>query len=403
MWKCMVCNTINENDICCKNCGLDQSRNYTDSRTFYPLPLDAASNFEKEKKRCAEKLRKNDSRLVREIAAAVRKLEEISDVIKNLDEEPASMEKLEKILHVIANYRMEETTPARKPVSHKEKLVRENQLMADTNPETIFGKMIDRKLVVSVAFLESQQEAGRDAWDVSEKQDGSVLAWMKSTPDGKLKLYLGAEGNILANEDSSNLFRGYENLEEIYGLEHFHTGTAGNMEGMFRGCVNLKALDLSTFDTSHVENMKWMFFRCGKLKELDLGRFNTSQVKTMAGMFANCFQLKKLNLLNFRTGQVRDMENMFFYCRNLIRLNLSSFDTSQVENMSHMFVGCSELRQLNLSSFRTDRVTNMISMFGHCNDIKELDIRGFDLSRIDSKLSFTEYTSLPDGVRLIRK
>ncbi|MFQ9151304.1 MAG: BspA family leucine-rich repeat surface protein [Blautia sp.] len=266
MWKCMVCNTINENDICCKNCGLDQSRNYTDSRTFYPLPLDAASNFEKEKKHCAEKLRKNDSRLVREIAAAVRKLEEISDVIKNLDEEPASMEKLEKILNVIANYRMEETTPAKKPTSHKEKFARENQLMADTNPENIFGKMIDRKLVVSVAFRESQQQAGRDAWDVSEKQDGSVLAWMKSTPDGKLKLYLGAEGNILANEDSSNLFRGYENLEEIYGLEHFHTGTAGNMEGMFRGCVNLKALDLSSFDTSHVENMKWMFFRCGKLK-----------------------------------------------------------------------------------------------------------------------------------------
>ena len=403
MWKCPVCNTINEDNICCKNCGLDQSRNYTACRTFYPLSSDAASDFEKEKKRSAEKLQKNDSRLVREIAAAVRKLEEISDVIKNLDEEPASMEKLEKILNVIANYRMEETTPAKKPTSQKEKFSRENQLMADTNPETIFGKKIDRKTVVSVTFLDSKKEAGRDAWDVSEKQNGSVLAWTKKALDGMLELYLASEGKILANADSSNLFRDYKNLEEIHGMEHFHTGTARSMESMFRGCENLKALDLSTFDTSHVENMKWMFFRCGKLKELDLDRFNTSQVKTMAGMFANCFQLKKLNLLNFRTGQVRDMENMFFYCRNLIRLNLSSFDTSQVENMSHMFVGCSELRQLNLSSFRTDRVTNMISMFGRCNDIKELDIRGFDLSRIDSKLSFTEYTSLPDGVRLIRK
>ena len=396
MWKCPVCNTINEDNICCKNCGLDQSRNYTDSRTFYPLPLDAASNFEKEKKRSAEKLRRGDSKLIQEIAAAVRKLEELSAAIKNLEEEPASMEKLEKILASIQNYELEKPVP-------KEKISSENQLMAATNPETIFGKKIDRKTVVSVTFLDSKKEAGRDAWDVSQKQNGSVLAWTKKALDGMLELYLASEGKILANTDSSNLFRDYKNLEEIHGMEHFHTETARSMEGLFRGCENLKALDLSTFDTSHVENMKWMFFRCGKLKELDLGRFNTSQVKTMAGMFANCFQLKKLNLLNFRTGQVRDMENMFFYCRNLIRLNLSSFDTSQVENMSHMFVGCSELRQLNLSSFRTDRVTNMISMFGRCNDIKELDIRGFDLSRIDSKLSFTEYTSLPDGVRLIRK
>ena len=403
MWKCMVCNTINENDICCKNCGLDQSRNYTDSRTFYPLPLDEASAFEKEKKRCAEKLRKNDSRLVREIAAAVRKLEEISDVIKNLDEEPASMEKLEKILNVIANYRMEETTPAKKPVSHKEKLARENQLMADTNPETIFGKMIDRKTVVSVTFLDSKTEAGRDAWDVSEKQDGSVLAWTKKTPDGILELYLASEGKILANVDSSNLFRDYENLEEIHGLEHFHTGTARNMEGMFRGCAKLKELDLRTFDTSRVENMKWMFFRCRRLKELDLESLDTSQVKNMAGMFANCFQLEKLNLLHFQTGQVRDMENMFFYCRNLIRLNLSSFDTRKVENMSRMFLGCSELKELNLSSFRTERVSDMTAMFGHCNDVKELDIRGFDMTRIESNLSFNEYTKLPGEVRIIRK
>lgn len=73
MWKCPVCNTINEDNICCKNCGLDQSRNYTACRTFYPLSLDAASDFEKEKKRSAEKLRRGDSKLIQEIAAAVRK------------------------------------------------------------------------------------------------------------------------------------------------------------------------------------------------------------------------------------------------------------------------------------------------------------------------------------------
>lgn len=396
MWKCPVCNTINEDNICCKKCGLDQSRNYTACRTFYPLSLDATSAFEKEKKHAAEKLKRGDLKLIQEIAAAVRKLEELSDAIRNLEEEPASMEKLEKILASIENYELEKPVP-------KEKISGGNQLMADTNPETIFGKKIDRKTVASVTFLDSKKEAGRDAWDVSEKQNGSVLAWTKKAPDGMLELYLGSEGKILANTDSSNLFRDYENLEEIHGLEHFHTGTARNMEGMFRGCAKLKELDLRTFDTSQVENMKWMFFRCRRLKELDLESLDTSQVKNMAGMFANCFQLEKLNLLHFQTGQVRDMENMFFYCRNLIRLNLSSFDTRKVENMSRMFLGCSELKELNLSSFHTERVSDMTAMFGHCNDVKELDIRGFDMSLIDSNLSFNEYTKLPGGVRIIRK
>lgn len=172
MWKCPVCNTINEDNICCKKCGLDQSRNYTACRTFYPLSLDATSAFEKEKKRSAKKLRRGDSKLIQEIAAAVRKLEELSAAIKNLEEEPASMEKLEKILASIQNYELEKPVP-------KEKISSENQLMAATNPETIFGKKIDRKTVASVTFLDSKKEAGRDAWDVSEKQNGSVLAWTK--------------------------------------------------------------------------------------------------------------------------------------------------------------------------------------------------------------------------------
>ena len=120
------------------------------------------------------------------------------------------MEKLEKILASIQNYELEKPVP-------KEKISSENQLMAATNPETIFGKKIDRKTVASVTFLDSKKEAGRDAWDVSEKQNGSVLAWTKKAPDGMLELYLGSEGKILANADSSNLFRDYENLEEIKG------------------------------------------------------------------------------------------------------------------------------------------------------------------------------------------
>ena len=55
---------------------------------------------------------------------------------------------------------------------------------------------------------------------------------------------------------------------------------------MFRDCVELKELDLSSFDTKNVTRMSNMFFGCRGLTILDLKSFNTSSVKSMNGMFS---------------------------------------------------------------------------------------------------------------------
>ena len=245
----------------------------------------------------------------------------------------------------------------------------ENILMTNGDEKTIFGKELDRSKVRTVYFLNSKRNIGEDAWDVSEGQNGRVLAWTKEEEGGLLGLYIAANGNIIANRDSSNLFWLYENLENIFGLEFLQTCQTEDMNGMFCGCKSLKTLDLGCFNTRCVKDMDYMFSECTSLERLDVSGFDTSRAEGMV--------------------------QMFFYCRNLKAVDLTRFDTSQVEDMCFMFEGCEKLEKLDLSRFDTSQVKNMIDIFKDCSSLTELDISNFDIRQIkEDYFSFEEYTGL---------
>ena len=210
----------------------------------------------------------------------------------------------------------------------------DNILMKSIYTGYIFGKRMRRKQIKKVYFQNHKSKIGANAWDVSEKQDGSVLAWTEDAGDGKLELYIAADGKIKANKDCSDLFNGYTNLEEIFGLEFFKTDQAETMEHMFYECKKLSSLDLSDFDTSHVTNMRNMFSFCEKLEKLDLSGFDTSRVTNMQRMFIFCRNLQSLDVSHFDTSQVTDMKDMFAGCNSLKTLDVSQFDTGSVTNMS---------------------------------------------------------------------
>ena len=138
-----------------------------------------------------------------------------------------------------------------------------------------------------------------DSWDVSEKQDGSVLAWITNGN----ALYVGANGGINAKYCQS-LFYGYYNVLEINFNHCFHTDYATSMKSMFDYCPSLRALDVSDFSTDNVTDMAGMFYQCSSLTSLDLSDFNTSKVTDMGNMFAYCDGLTNLDLSNFDTGNV---------------------------------------------------------------------------------------------------
>ena len=279
----------------------------------------------------------------------------------------------------------------RSAYSEKKAAWKDNVLRSDTIPDdigfdncekqSVFGSRYRREQISSVTFLDTLAEMSGDAWDVSEAENRSVMAWVK--PNGELyDLYIGAEGGMRTGESCKEMFAGYSNVKRIAFGRVLHTEDAEEMRGMFLDCASLTELDLSSFDTSGVQDMSCMFNNCTSLTELDLSSFDTSGVTDMSRMFEDCTSLTELDLSSFDTSGVEDMYGMFWGCASLTELDLSSFDTSGVQDMRCMFEDCASLTELDLSGFDTSGVQYMSWMFHNCTSLTELDLSSFDTSGV---------------------
>lgn len=232
----------------------------------------------------------------------------------------------------------------------------------DTNSSIakVFNGPITKKQVASITFKNTNAVPSNAvaSWDVSEAQNGSIMAYTLS--NGALyDLYIGQEGGVTLGEDASHMFSWYKEATTI-NLNNIDTSNTTNMAWMFRD-IKATTLDLSSFDTSNVTDMAWMFDSISTTN-LDLSSFDTTNVTNMEGMFYYC-KATNLDLRNFNTSNVTDMSYMFdgSYATTL---NLSSFDTSKVTDMSFMFES-SHATTLDLSSFDTSNVTSMSYMFSY--------------------------------------
>ena len=293
---------------------------------------------------------------------------------------------------------------------------------SDTPCVQVFHSGIYRYDVGSVTFLDTTADAPEDTWDISEKENGSVLAWVTGQAPA-YDLYIAGEGGVQAPRYCSYLFAGYLNAtsitfgtafdtSEVTGMDrmfsdcekltnldvhNFDTSQVTNMTGMFSQCSELSSLDVTSFNTSLVFDMNEMFYGCSKLSSLDVNSFDTSQVTAMRGMFFGCSSLTDLDLRSFDTSQVASMSGMFSGCSNLTDLDLRSFDTSQVTSMWEMFSSCGKLKNLDVSSFDTSNVTTMDSMFLGCDSLTDLDLSSFDFSNVENYANFMDESRLYNG------
>ena len=185
---------------------------------------------------------------------------------------------------------------------------------------------------------------------------------------------------VKANQDSSYLFAGLEDLQWIFGLANLETANVTNMSHMFEDYQGV-SFDLSHLDTANVTDMSGMFMNY-RLNSLDVSHFNTANVTDMSEMFAGCGQLIGLDLSNFNTSKVTDMTDMFDQCYNLISLDVSHFNTANVTKMACMFRYCYDLPSLDLSNFNTTNVTDMSRMFEWCPILSSLDVSHFNTSNV---------------------
>ena len=180
----------------------------------------------------------------------------------------------------------------------------------------------DRTLVNSITFYsDGRVIADSDSYDVSEKQDKSVLMYIKQNSNNLYDISIVADGIIAFPENSRCLFQ-FARLD--------------SSTGKYLG--NLQKIDFNnSIDTSKVTDMSAMF-QGGQMSTLDLSDFDTSKVTNISYMFSSMENLTTLDISNFNTSNVTDMSYMFYDLHSLTTLDISSFDTSNVTDMSEMFL-----------------------------------------------------------------
>ena len=246
-------------------------------------------------------------------------------------------------------------------------------LMGGTNGDettTFLRTQVTKQYIESITFTNDKTghyPDGAECWDVSESENGSVLAWVEdSDNDGLYEMTIGSNGLVYAST-GENLFLSLTNLTHIYNMEYFDTSNVTSMRNMFRNCTSLTDVDLSNFDTSKVTDMYCMFHSCSSLTTLDLSYFDTSSVQSMHGLFRNCTNLVTIyGLDTFDTSKVTTMQRMFADCSSISNISdVANFDTSKVTNMQAMFWNCPNLTNFSaLADWDTSKVEDMNCMFG---------------------------------------
>ena len=212
-------------------------------------------------------------------------------------------------------------TGQKMPVGSKMKAyMTQDDLENYNEPSTDFHTYVYSSKITSITTKKDNivPETATESWDISEAQDGSVMAYVEEAGADKYgnstyKLTIGGKGGIIANESMINYFYDFEEMTSI-DLSALDTSEVTNMIGMFSGCWNLTSLDVSNFDTSKVTNMDSMFASCRSLTSLDVSNFDTSKLTTMRCMFSYCSSLTSLDVNKFDTSKVTDMFGIFCNC-----------------------------------------------------------------------------------------
>ena len=210
-------------------------------------------------------------------------------------------------------------------------------------------------------------------WDVSDKKDKSVLAWIVDDGNGGYKLTIASNGKTKPKSCMS-MFQQFYQVEKI-DLSNWDTSDVKDMSAMFYKCSMLKELNIKKLDTGNVTNMSQMFRDLHSMQNIDVSTLNTHNVTNMSYMLSD-IEVTELDLSNFDTSNVVSMNNMFQYNQKLVSINMKGIDTSKVTNMSYMFYQCRNLKELDLSEFNTSNVTNMGNMFYDCRLIENIFIGG---------------------------
>ena len=153
--------------------------------------------------------------------------------------------------------------------------------------ESTWGKILDRGSGDSIRT--------EDKVKTNEELKEIIYNLYKEQGEGDtLDVSSIALGKKIICDDLSYLFKEYNHITRIIGLDTWDVSNVTDMNHMFSHCDNLTKLNIDNWDVSNVTDMHFMFCNCKNLTELNIGSWDVSNVTNMNYMFANCGILTEL-------------------------------------------------------------------------------------------------------------
>ena len=208
------------------------------------------------------------------------------------------------------------------------------QDQSNSNKSYFFNTDIRRDLIEEINIVDniSIPNGAIKVYDVSELQNNSIKLWYQDEDSNNLyEVYIGSEGSVLANSNSSKLFANLSSIKEI-DLTNLDTSSVTNMSYMFQNCNSLTDINLGSIDTSNVKNMSHMFDGCSQVTTINANIIDTARLEDTTYMFSNTPNLSTLNITGSTFKSVNKYSNMFRSTKNGITIRINNgVDTNSVQ------------------------------------------------------------------------
>lgn len=256
--------------------------------------------------------------------------------------------------------------------------------------------------------------------DISESQDGSVVAYMNGTTCVVTAIEPNAK--VKAPQDSSRLFDGeaypaYKYVSEL-SVGNLDVSNVTNLNyafqhlgyELYRSTVKINGLE--TWDVSKVRTMEWTFYRVGTNADtvtMDISNWNVSNVKSFDYFLHSCGYYSKnwsVGLLNdWDVSNCEDFSGMFYWAGGGAEYynvgNLNDWDVSNAREMDYMFTAAGMFSTYwnvgNLTNWTMPCVTSFEGMFEeagrHANVWYVGDLGAWDVSNVTNFYHMFYYAS----------
>ena len=305
------------------------------------------------------------------------------------------------------------TTPDPQPEPEPEPEVVATQILSKSR----LGAFVQTNNPAKIEFVLNGNTVGTD---ISEAQDGSVIAYMS----GNICKVTSSVQNskVKAPADGSKLFDGeaypaYKNVS-LLTVGNLDVSNVTNLNRAFQHLGyelyhdTVKIEGLNTWDVSKVRTMEYTFYRVGTNADtckMDISNWDVSSVKSFDYFLHSCGYYSKywsVGLLNdWNVSNCEDFSGMFYWAGggadNYNIGNLNNWDMRNAREVDYMFTAAGMFSNYwnigNLTNWEMPHVTSLEGMFEeagrHATSWYVGDLGEWDVSKVTNFYHMFYYAS----------